>query len=63
MKKSLSTIMRECFQEYLTGINKPFKKSMKISELIEITMKNNSSAPDRAVGMVTQVSIKKYEAQ
>ena len=63
MKKSLSTIMKECFQEYLTGINKPFKKSMKLSELMDITMKSNSSSPHRAVGMITQVAIKKYEEQ
>ena len=62
--KPLDLIMKEVFQEYLRGINIFITLyDAKLSEMIEVVKQNNSSNPHRAVGLLTQNTVKKFEEQ
>lgn len=61
--KSLNTIIKKRFIEYLNGINVKCNNSMKLGELIELTKKCNDSNPRIAIGTITELAIKEYEEQ
>ncbi|HBY19528.1 MAG TPA: hypothetical protein DEG71_00670 [Clostridiales bacterium] len=62
--KPLDLVMKEVFIEYLHEIDIFITMhDAKLSEMIETVKKCNSSAPYRAVGLLTQTAVKKFEEQ
>lgn len=61
--KTLNTIMKEKFHEYLNQIGTQTRKSMKLTELIHLCKINNSSAPASVVSKLTEIAAQEYEKQ
>lgn len=61
--KSLNEIMKEVFTEYLLDINVSVAPNMRLSDLISLARTNNSSAPDRVVGKLSDYAVKLFEEQ
>jgi len=59
--KDLERIMMEEFEDYLKQINVKVEGTIGLTGLVDLVMKNNSSSPHRAVGLLTQSAVKKHE--
>lgn len=60
---SLTTLLEKEFTSYLDDIGVPYRKTYKLSKLIDIIKQHNESYPERAIGVLTLKAIKTYEEQ